>query len=76
MGIEQQTLLTVEGFNRQYESYLPQTTSYRAAYEATEVDFIQQYNHRRYRNYESFKQARTQWVKLRRNREDQGRQAA
>lgn len=69
-------LLTVEGFNKLYEHYLPQTSSYRAAYECAEVDFIEQFNHRRYRNFDSFKKARTQWIGIRRKKEQAGRAAA
>lgn len=69
-------LLTVEGFNKLYEDYLPKTTSPRAAYECAEVDFIRKYNHRRYSNFRCFESARSQWFKIRKKKEQEGRQAA
>lgn len=76
MEIEKDPLLTPAGFNRRFEYHLAKTSTYREAYEATEKDHFAKFNHNRYRNFESFKQARTQWVALRRKREQGGRLAA
>ena len=72
----QYDMLTVEGFNRQYEENLPHAKTQEAAYQATELDFIEKYNHRRYANFQSFRLSRNQWLRIRRKNMGEAKQAA
>lgn len=76
---QEHPLLTVKGFLKFYDTFLPKTNSVREAYEAAEKEFIAKYNHPRFANFESFMKSRSQYNnKQRQNKLDKGhsRQAA
>lgn len=52
-------LLTTEGFDRRFESYLSKFDTYQAAYEQVEFEHELNFNHRKYTGYESFRVARS-----------------
>lgn len=57
------SLLSIQGFNERYEFYLPGAQTNEAAYERVEKEFKEAFNHRKYANFHSFRNARMEWLK-------------
>lgn len=54
-------------FMKWYEGSLSDTDSCEAAYQLTEMTWIEEYGHRFYKNYQSFRACRAHWMKFGRN---------
>ena len=73
---EEHPLLTVPGFLELYSKHLKPNISFKSAYEAAEVEFIKIYNHRRYKNWKTFMNSRNQYLKIKRKKIEDQKQAA
>lgn len=61
------TLLGIAGFNARFDEVVSQHPSYEKAWEAVEQEVVEKYNHRKYKNYTSFKQSRCRWLRKRKS---------
>jgi hypothetical protein len=66
MGFDEPiTIWEISGFNARVDEILPQSDTMREAYKAVESEVFAAYNRHKYRNYESFYQARRRWLRER-----------
>ena len=65
---KERRLLTVEGFIREVEDKLPQTQSFKQAWEKTEEEYKELMGCYRYSSYDHFKTVKSRKKKKRRNR--------